>query len=113
MADFKNDFIRIHLIKSIFLLAEKIRKVTGMPEGSFIYFDKPIRTTDSDIYGHIDRFGKGNFFFKNQVLPISWNSIDGKILLDSLNEMKQNQIHVFKQIENKFYKTRPKKNVIQ
>ena len=105
----KSNFIRLHLIKSIFEKTDIIKKIVSVPQGSFIYFDEPITTTRYKI----DRFGKGNFFFSDQVLPVSWTSVDGKILLDALEEIKKNKVFVLKQIDNRFYKTRVKKNVIK
>ncbi len=105
----KSNFIRIHLIKSIFEKTDIVKKITAVPQGSFIYFDEPITTTQSKI----DRFGKGNFFFSDQVLPVSWTSVDGKILLSAFEEIKKNKVFVLKQVENRFYKTRVKKNVIK
>jgi len=102
------NFIRIHLIKEIFRYSDEKKKIIGVPGNSFVYFDEPI---DAGRY-KIDRFGKGNFYFKEQVLPVSWTSINGNILLSALNEVKKNKVFVLKQIDNKFYKTRVKnKNV--
>jgi hypothetical protein len=81
-----------------------IKKITGVPGNSFVYFDEPI---DAGKY-KIDRFGRGDFFFKEQIIPVSWNSIDGAILLKSLTKLKENRIFVLKQIDKKFYKTRVK-----
>lgn len=105
----KASFIRLHLIKFVFEQTDKIKKIVGVPANSFIYFDNPIKTT----HFQIDRFGKGSFFFKNQVLPIDWKSIDGKILIEAFKEIKQNKVFVLKQIDNRFYKTRVKKDVLK
>jgi hypothetical protein len=98
------NFIRIHLIKEIFRYSDEKKKITGVPGNSFVYFDVPI---DAGFY-KVDRFGKGNFYFKEQVLPLSWSSINGSLLLKALNELKKNNVFVLKQIDNKFYKTRVK-----
>lgn len=104
----KSNFIRTHLIKEIFQRSSEKKKICQVPENAFIYFDEPIQTT---MY-KINRFGKGSFFFSEQVLPIDWGSIDGKILLKALEHIKTNKFFVLKDVEGKFYKTRPKgKNV--
>jgi len=81
-----------------------IKKITGVPGNSFVYFDEPI---DAGRY-KINRFGRGDFFFKEQVLPVSWSSIDGTILLKALTNLKENKVFVLKQIDKEFYKTRVK-----
>jgi hypothetical protein len=104
----KSNFIRTHLIKEIFQRSSEKKKICQVPENTFIYFDEPIQTT----HFRINRFGKGNFFFEEQVLPIDWSSIDGKILLKAVEEIKTNRFFVLKDVGGRFYKTRPKgKNV--
>jgi len=104
----KSNFIRTHLIKEIFQRSSEKKKICQVPDNAFIYFDEPIQTT---MY-KINRFGKGSFFFSEQVLPIDWGSIDGEILLKALEHIKTNKFFVLKDVEGKFYKTRPKgKNV--
>ena len=102
--NFRYNFIRIHLIKKISRHADEIKKITGVPGNSFVYFDEPI---DAGRY-KINRFGRGDFFFKEQVLPVSWSSIDGTILLKALTNLKENKVFVLKQIDKEFYKTRVK-----
>ena len=104
----KSNFIRLHLIKEIFQRSSEKKKICQVPDNAFIYFDDPIQTT---MY-KITRFGKGNFFFEEQVLPIDWTSIDGNILLKAVELIKTNKFFVLKDVEGKFFKTRPKgKNV--
>lgn len=104
----RSSFIKLHLIKEIFQKSEEKRKICNVAANSFIYFDNPIKCS---MY-KIDRFGKGSFFFKNQVIPVSWASIDGRILLKAFNELKQNNVFVLKEIKiedkTNFYKTRVK-----
>jgi hypothetical protein len=104
----KFNFIRLHLIKEIFQRSSEKKKICQVPENSFIYFDEPIQTT----HFKINRFGKGNFFFEEQVLPIDWTSIDGIILLKAVELIKTNKFFVLKDVDGKFYKAKPKgKNV--
>ena len=88
----KSNFIRMHLIKEIFQRSSEKKKICQVPENAFIYFDEPIQTT---MY-KINRFGKGSFFLSEQVLPIDWGSIDGKILLKALEHIKNNNTGIKK-----------------
>lgn len=104
----KSNFIRTYLIKEIFQKSSEKKKICQVPDNTFIYFDKPI---PANMY-KINRFGKGSFFFNEQVLPIDWGSINGNILLEALEQIKSNNFFVLKDVGGKFYKTRPKgKNV--
>jgi hypothetical protein len=100
----RHSFIRTHLVKNIFLLSEKIMSICGVARNSFVYFSNPIQTS----HYKIDRFGKGSFYFKDQILPVSWTSIDGKILLDAFNQLKDNKVFCIKDIDNKLIKIRAK-----
>jgi hypothetical protein len=104
----KSNFIRTHLITMIFKKSSEKRKICKVPEPSFLYFDEPIQTN----HFKIDRFGKGSLFFKDQILPIDWNSVNGSYLLEAYQKIKTNQFHVLKEVDGRFYKTRLKgKNV--
>lgn len=100
----KSNFIRMHLIKEIFQRCDRTKNICRVPGNSFVYFDEPIQTS---IY-RINRFGKGSFFFEEQVLPIDWMSIDGKILLKALDGIKKNKVFVLKDIDGRPSKTRIK-----
>jgi hypothetical protein len=100
----RTSFIRTHLVKNIFLTSEKIMSICGVSRNSFVYFNEPIQTS----YYKIDRFGKGYFYFKDQILPVSWTSIDGNILLNAYNQIKNNKVFCIKDIDNKLIKIRAK-----
>jgi hypothetical protein len=100
----KKDFIRTHLISKVFQLTNDKMKKTGVPVNSFVYFDNPIKCKMYDV----DRFGKGNFYFKNQILPLSWSSIDYNILGNAFDQLKSNKVYVYRNINGKIYKTRSK-----
>jgi hypothetical protein len=85
-------------------MSEKVMSICGVARNSFVYFNSPIETS---IY-KIDRFGKGSFYFKEQILPISWTSIDGKILLNAYNQIKDNKVFCIKDVDNKLIKIRAK-----
>ena len=104
----KSNFIRTHLIKEIFQISSEKKKICQVPDSTFIYFDEPIQTSSYKI----NRFGKGSFFFTEQVLPVDWGSIDGKILLKAVRQIKTNRFFILKDIGGISYKTRPSgKNV--
>jgi hypothetical protein len=101
----KHSFVRLHLIREIFNRIENKLNSANMPKDSFIYFEDPIKTT---IYS-IDRFGKGSFYFHDQILPIHWSSITGTILLETYNRLKKNEVYFYSKLGGKFYKTKTKK----
>lgn len=100
----KRDFIRTHLISKVFEISNQKFKKTGVPVNSFIYFDKPIKCKHYEV----DRFGKGNFYFKNQILPVSWSSVDYNILYNSFDQLRTNRVYVYRNIDGKSYKARSK-----
>lgn len=95
------NFIDHHLISKIIELYKFKLKVLEN-ESNFLYFDFPIKT---NIY-KIDRIGKGCVYFENQVLPLDWNSISGKTLLLIFNEIKNNNVYIYREIDGRFFKTR-------
>lgn len=85
-------------------MSEKVMSICGVTRNSFVYFNYPIETS---MY-KIDRFGKGSFYFKDQILPVSWTSIDGKILVNAYNQIKDNKVFCIKDVDNKLIKIRAK-----
>ena len=99
----RSNFIRTHLMKEIFHYTDAKKKIIGVPGNSFVYFDEPI---ESGSY-KIDRFGKGNFYLTDQVLPVSWSSISGKILLSAYNKIKSNKVFILKNIHKGHFSLQP------
>lgn len=99
------NFIDHHLISKAIELYKFKLKVLEKEDG-FLYFDFPIQT---NIY-KIDRIGNGFVYFENQILPLDWNSISGKTLLSILNELKLNNVFIYREIDGRFFKTRLRRN---
>lgn len=56
----------------------------------FIWFDKPI----VDGPNILDRLNLQSPFRKNMIMPISWYTIKPKTVLEILNRLKRNEIHL-------------------
>ena len=95
------DFIRYNLISKILTKYRDNRDL--YKHNNFFYFNNKI--------GSINRIGKGFLYNEEEVMPIDWNEIKGKDLMIVLNEIKQKNFYFYKDINGKFYKTRPKKDV--
>ena len=91
-------------MKEILHYTDAKKKVIGVPGNSFVYFDEPIEAGSFKI----DRFGKGNFYLTDQVLPVSWSSISGTVLLSAYNKIKSNKVFMLKKIDERYYKMRVK-----
>lgn len=95
------DFIRYNLISKIL---SKFRDNRDLyKHDNFFYFNQN--------FGKINRIGRGFLFNEEEVVPLDWNKIKGKDLVSILNELKQKNFYFYKDINGKFYKTRPKRNV--
>lgn len=103
----KSNIIRTHLIKKIFEISSNVRKITDVPEGSFVYFEEPIKSGSNEI----DRFGRGSLYLKNQILPISWPSINGADLMNVFKTLKRNKVYVLKIVGDTTFKSRVKNGV--
>jgi hypothetical protein len=93
------DFIRYNLISKI--LTKYRQDKSLYQHDGFFYFKNKV--------SKINRIGKGFLYFEEEVLPIDWKSIKGKDLVQVYNLYKDNDIFFYKEIDGKFYKTRPKK----
>ena len=95
------NFIRYNIISKILSKYRDNRDLYD--HDSFFYFNSEINK--------IDRIGKGFLYNKDEVVPVDWNNVRGKDLLNILKEMKNKNFFFYKDINGKFYKTRPKRNV--
>ncbi len=97
------NFIKTHLIKKI---EEQVKvKQSVLKHDHFYYFDKPIL----DGKRFIDRVNRFNPYQKNEVLPLSYYSLNGMTLISIFKQLKDNNFFIYKNIEGKSYKTRIKK----
>jgi hypothetical protein len=98
------NFISKHLIEKIY--EEIKRKQAVLKHEHFYYFDEPI----IDSKRRIDRINRWNPYVKNEVLPISWYSLDGGSLMEAYMKLKNNDFYIYKSLDDgKSYKTRIKK----
>ena len=98
----KTNFIRNHLLREIFKRSLEVKTRLQVPEDSFIYFDELISTYK------INRFGRGNFYPSEKVVPINWKLIDAKILLEAFDKIRENKIFVIKNADGNPYRARLK-----
>lgn len=106
----KSNFIKKHLIGEVFRIYEQKRKICDVPANSYLFFDNPVEPIPNST-NRINRFGRGSFFYKDQILPIAWGNMSGKLLIRTLDEMKSNRVYFLKQFDKQFLKTRVKSNV--
>ncbi len=97
------NFIRYNLISKILSKYRDNRDLYN--HDNFFYFNNKI--------GNINRIGKGFLFNEEEVVPVDWKKIKGKDLVAILNEMKNKNFYFYKDINGKFYKTRPKKRDVK
>lgn len=99
------NFIAIHLVS-------KIEKTLKQKEGvlkhdGFYYFNEPIKD-GTRVVNRVNRWAP---YIKEQVLPASWYSLKGSILVQIFKRMKDNEFYIYKEIDGKDCKVRLKKNV--
>jgi hypothetical protein len=92
------DFIEKHIHKKI---EENISdKQSKLNHYGFYWFNDPI--IDGNII--IDRFNQYNPFIKNKTSPTTWYRLSKKSLMEAYFKIKNNQLYIYKLIENKMYK---------
>ena len=88
------NFIRTHLVSQILKnYNENCRKFS---HDGFFYFN--------DKVGKINRVGKGFLY----VIHLDWRKVKDKELLTVFKKVKNKDFFFYKNIDGKFYKTRPK-----
>ena len=97
------NFISKHLIEKIY--EEVKKKQAVLKHEHFYYFDDPVM----DKNRKIDRLNRWNPYIKNEVLPSSWYSIEGKTLMEVFQKLKDNEFYIYKDLEGKSHKMRIKK----
>ncbi len=98
----RTNVIRRHLIDRIYKISDQKKKILEVSDNTFIYFNNPIWVS---IY-NVNRFLEGNFYIKDEHIPIHWTFIDGIVLLKAYEALNSNSVYVLKQKDNLFYKTR-------
>lgn len=98
-------FIERHLIDKI--NDQLKQKQAILKHDHFYYFDEPVRNKKKLI----DRLNRYNPYFKEEILPSSWYSLDGSTLREIYFKLKNNEFYIYKKMKDgKSYKTRIKKN---
>lgn len=92
------NYIRLHLISQI--LKNYNENCKRFSHDGFFYFN--------DKVGNIDRLGKGFLYNEEEILNLDWRKIKDKELLIILKKIKNKEFYFYKQIEDRFYKTKPK-----
>lgn len=98
------NFIRMHLIKKIFVKFNREKETFNLDDHAFIYFEPNIEIGKTAI----DRFGKGNFYIKDQILPLGFDKVTSPVLVKAFKKLKLKQFFFYKEIEGKFQKVKPK-----
>jgi hypothetical protein len=92
------DFIKVHLISKI---AKNYRKMkTHFSHDGFFFFN--------DKVGDINRIGRGLLYKEEVITPSDWRKIKGTDLIKILKQIEENKFYFHKEINGRFYKTRPK-----
>jgi hypothetical protein len=95
-----SNFITRHIISKI--ESEIKNKQAILKHESFYYFDTSINSGKKNI----NRFNRWNPYMKEEILPYSWYSLDGKVLIEILDKIKNNKFYIYKKVNGKDCKTR-------
>lgn len=97
--------IRHHLISRI--VNDWLRKTTLLKHDGFLYFDSP------PIIGgiEVDRVGRGFIYQSNNIAPLDWTIVPGRVLIKIISELDKNNVYIYKKFENSFFKVRLKNGV--
>jgi hypothetical protein len=99
-------FIKIHIISKIFSMIRNRGEV--LKYDGFFYFNEPIKSGDKIL----DRVGSENpfAFEEDRIMPVSFYTLDGRVLMEIFKKLKYNDFHIWKKMEDgKDYKIRLKK----
>jgi len=92
------NFIRMHLISQI--LKNYNENCKKFSHDGFLHFNSNV--------GKINRVGKGFLYNEEEVVFLDWRKIKDKELLYILKKLKNKEFFFYKNIDGKFYKTKPK-----
>lgn len=112
----RKDYIREHLINRIQKLTKDVN--SKLESHSFVFLDVPLPTAVKVKKNHyklayINRIGKSNPYLSEEIVPLSWESVDNKKLLLLLKKLQSNKVHIYKHIEDKAMKVRYKAKKIK
>jgi len=92
------DFIKIHIISKIAKNYREIR--TNFSHDGFFFFNEKVNG--------INRIGSGLLYKEEVITPEHWKNIKGGDLIKILNQIEEKKFYFHKEINGRFYKTRPK-----
>lgn len=96
-------FIERHLIDKI--NDQLKQKQAILKHDHFYYFNEPVKN-NKKLINRLNRF---NPFYKEEILPASWYSLDGSTLREIYFKLKNNEFYIYKKLEDgRSYKTRIK-----
>jgi hypothetical protein len=105
----KNNFISEHLILRIKSLVKEKQKILGVSD--WLYFDEKIKpkTSKSQMwFKDLNRINNYNVYQSEKLLPVSWNNLSPKELLEIHSSLKENRFYSYKNITGKSHKIRIK-----
>lgn len=92
------NFIKVHLISKIVKNYREIK--TNFSHDGFFFFNTKV--------GDINRIGKGFLYKEDLIMPEDWRNIKGSDLLKILKRIEKKEFYFHKEINGRFYKTRPR-----
>lgn len=99
------NILKRNAISSIFKYVSE--KQTELQHKGFFYFDDPILSNGNLI----NRIDNQHFFYKEEIVPMNWNKLDGYTLLNILTKVKSNNFYIKKNINGIHYKMRLKNKI--
>lgn len=105
------NFIKRHLIDKIYQQVKDKQSI--LKHEHFFFFDNPIQISDRDSNKsirnkQIDRINRWNPYLKEEVLPTSYYTLSGDLLVQIFKKLKSNQFFIYKKHNDKSYKMRIK-----
>jgi hypothetical protein len=97
------NFIREHLVYKILKIFTENK---ALSTGGFLYLDNPVELNQ---YKKINRIKESIPFCQEEIIPISWQDVPGKIMIKIWKELNSGKFYAYKTIDGKSYKTRKKR----
>lgn len=112
-----SNFIKNHLIAKIKIMYKDYDRnmsiqgndrfpigTYGWSEGKFLYLDTEIKNGNREI----NRINEYSLFYKGDINSIGWYALSGPQIIQIWDQLKNNKVHIFKNIDGKSYKIRKK-----
>jgi hypothetical protein len=96
------DFIRSHIIsQTLGIWSSLCREFSN---NSWFYFIHPVKDGDRKI----DRIGKGLLYYEDEIVPASWNKVDGKALLEIFYLTRNRKLYFYREEGSQRFKLKLK-----